>query len=764
MANAKRKRKKDNHLVEKVVSVVVILINFFALTKLGLVGESAFNLISLFFGRLTILVTIITIIFSGWYLFTNELLFAKKKKRLIGGTIIILSVLTLLHAAFFSNIINPETKVITATCRFWWYDVQSSTASQGIGGGLIGGLIYALSYILFDQLGTYIVAGVLAFIGALFTFDISFNIVIRVITNAASRTYHAIKRLFSGDKGSSKKKTKKTKTKEIDHTVSEKRNQADSLQNIPTEKGEQPTEKQSAHKKQTIIHTADEPVEQKEEPIEQLSFEEVDDNDDYSLPSVDILNAYQPNNQSKEKELTERNQQKLQETFESFGVEADVVDITLGPAVTKYAIKPETGVKVSKIVALQNDIALALAAKDIRIEAPIPGQALVGIEVPNQDVSFVSFKEVMAKTSRHPNKLLDLPIGKSIDGDVVTADLSKMPHLLIAGATGSGKSVGINGIITAILMRTKPNEVKLMLVDPKKVELSVYNGVPHLLTPVVTDPKKAARALNNVVKEMERRYELFAQTGSRNRDGYNQYVIKHNQETGENLPRLPYIVVVVDELADLMMVASKEVEDAIMRLAQMARAAGIHMVLATQRPSVDVLTGTIKANIPSRIAFSVTSGTDSRTILDTTGAEKLIGKGDMLFLPMGQNQPLRVQGSFISDEEVERVVNFVKGQQSENYVEAMMPSDKAETDKQEAPEDELFSDVVDFITKEEKCSISLLQRHFRIGYNRAARLVDDLEARGYVGEQNGSKPREVYLKTEDNPKEEQEVENHPSGH
>ena len=356
-----------------------------------------------------------------------------------------------------------------------------------------------------------------------------------------------------------------------------------------------------------------------------------------------------------------------------------MVKASLGPSVTKFEVQPAVGVKVSKIVNLTDDIALALAAKDVRMEAPIPGKSLIGIEVPNSAISTVSFRDIVEAQPSHPDKLLEVPLGRDISGMVQTADLSKMPHLLIAGSTGSGKSVAINGIITGILMQAKPHEVKLMMIDPKMVELNVYNGIPHLLTPVVTNPRKAAQALQKVVQEMEFRYEKFAATGVRNITGYNQLIQQKNAEDGENRPILPFIVVIVDELADLMMVASNEVEDAIIRLAQMARAAGIHMILATQRPSVDVITGIIKANVPSRMAFAVSSGTDSRTIIDTNGAEKLLGRGDMLFLPMGENKPIRIQGAFISDQEVERVVAFVTDQQEAEYQESMMPTDEPTT-------------------------------------------------------------------------------------
>ena len=461
------------------------------------------------------------------------------------------------------------------------------------------------------------------------------------------------------------------------------------------------------------------------------------------MPPVTLLNEIKAIDQSNEYATIEKNVKKLEETFASFGVEAKVTKANLGPAVTKYEIQPAVGVKVSKIVSLSDDLALALAAKDIRIEAPIPGKSFIGIEVPNSEVSVVSFRDVM-EGQKHTDKLLEVPLGRDISGVVQSANLTKMPHLLIAGATGSGKSVCINGIITSILMKAKPNEVKMMMIDPKMVELNVYNGIPHLLTPVVTNPRKAAQALHKVVTEMERRYELFAGTGMRNIDGYNNLIVEYNLENGENNPTLPYIVVIVDELADLMMVASNEVEDAITRLAQMARAAGIHMILATQRPSVDVITGIIKANVPSRIAFAVSSSIDSRTIIDGSGAEKLLGRGDMLFRPMGENKPIRVQGAFISDEEVEHIVTFVKNQQEANYVEEMMPTETVAAASEE-PEDDLFGEAVEFIRSDETASISKLQRRFRIGYNRAARLIDEMEARGIVGPADGSKPRKVNI-------------------
>lgn len=465
----------------------------------------------------------------------------------------------------------------------------------------------------------------------------------------------------------------------------------------------------------------------------------------YQLPSKNLLTKIPPVDQSEEYERINENIDKLEKTFESFGVKATVVKANLGPSVTKYEIQPAVGVKVSKIVSLTDDIALALAARDVRMEAPIPGKSLIGIEVPNTTSSAVSFWEIIDAGLESPN-ILEVPLGRDISGAISLADLSKMPHLLMAGATGSGKSVGMNVIIISLLMKAKPDEVKFLMIDPKKVELTMYDGIPHLLAPVVTNPRKAAQALNKVVQEMERRYELFMATSVRNIDGYNEQVDTYNDENGTGYERLPKIVVFIDELADLMMVASNEVETAIIRLAQMARAAGIHMIIATQRPSVDVITGIIKANVPSRLAFAVSSSIDSRTILDSNGAEKLLGRGDMLFQPMGKNKPIRVQGAYISDSEVDKITTFVKSQGEAKYDESMIISDEDDTTDSTSSEseDELFGDAIALLKGLETISISQLQRKFRIGYNRAARLIDDMEAQGYVGPQDGSKPRQVF--------------------
>lgn len=463
----------------------------------------------------------------------------------------------------------------------------------------------------------------------------------------------------------------------------------------------------------------------------------------YKLPSFRLLTK--PNNGSKAGDQNDYMQtaRKLEATLESFGVRAKVLEVVRGPAVTRYEIQPDIGVKVSRIVNLTDDIALALAAKDIRMEAPIPGKSAIGIEVPNSEVSIVTMREVMeTQTFQEAESKLTIAFGRDISGQTIIGNLAKMPHLLVAGATGSGKSVCINGIITSILYKAKPSEVKFLMVDPKMVELNVYNGIPHLLAPVVTDPKRASLALKKIVVEMEKRYELFSKSGTRNMEGYNT-LMKDNPSAV-----LPYIVVIVDELADLMMVAANDVEDAICRLAQMARAAGIHLIIATQRPSVDVITGLIKANIPSRIAFGVSSNVDSRTILDMPGAEKLLGRGDMLFLPMGASKPIRVQGAFMSDQEVETIVHYVSGQAEATYDDSIVPEVDDSSSADQEPQDELYEQAVQIVLEAKQASVSLLQRRMRVGYTRAARLIDSMEARGVIGPYEGSKPREVLISLE----------------
>ena len=464
--------------------------------------------------------------------------------------------------------------------------------------------------------------------------------------------------------------------------------------------------------------------------------------DNYKLPPITLLNNPIKKQTITKSDIVEKSKI-LQSTFNNFGIEVKIVKAIVGPSITQFQILPTPGTKVSKIVNLSNDIALNLAAKDVRIEAPIPGKSLIGIEIPNKVNELVSMKEVFVNDK--DNSPLSVALGKDVAGEAIFTRIDKTPHLLIAGSTGSGKSVCVNTIITSILLKNKPDKVKLIMIDPKMVELSIYDGIPHLLTSVVTDPLKASDVLHKVVLEMENRYREFARARVRNIEGFNKIAAQD-----PDYKELPYIVVIIDELADLMMVSSKEVEESIARIAQKARAAGIHMIIATQRPSVDVITGVIKTNIPSRIAFAVSSSVDSRTILDKSGAETLLGKGDMLYLSADSSKPLRIQGAFLSDEEVEKVVDFVKSQSEAQYDPNMTPSEVSSQSGDFSTEevDPLYKEVLLFIAKTQKASASLLQRRFKIGYNRAARIIDMLEEDGYIGPVDGSKPRKVFLEKE----------------
>ncbi|WP_313132119.1 FtsK/SpoIIIE family DNA translocase [Anaerocolumna sp.] len=478
---------------------------------------------------------------------------------------------------------------------------------------------------------------------------------------------------------------------------------------------------------------------------------------EYIFPTVDLLTRPKANAKGMTDKDLKETALKLQKTLESFGVQVTITNVSCGPAVTRYELQPEQGVKVSKITSLADDIKLNLAAADIRIEAPIPGKAAVGIEVPNKENTMVMFRELIEANEfkKHPSDIA-FAVGKDIGGQPIVTDIAKMPHLLIAGATGSGKSVCINTLIMSILYKSKPSDVRLIMVDPKVVELSVYNGIPHLLIPVVTDPKKASAALNWAVMEMTERYQKFAELGVRDIKGYNEKVSKVEEFNDEKYQKMPQIVIIVDELADLMMVAPGEVEDAICRLAQMARAAGLHLIIATQRPSVNVITGLIKANVPSRIAFSVSSAIDSRTIIDGSGAEKLLGKGDMLFFPSGYPKPIRVQGAFVSDKEVSAVVDFLTAQNSSaEYNEEVaqkitsVQANEASGSSPANDRDEYFMEAGKFIIEKDKASIGMLQRVYKIGFNRAARIMDQLAEAGVVGPEEGTKPRKVLMSLEE---------------
>ncbi|MFC3040353.1 DNA translocase FtsK [Virgibacillus xinjiangensis] len=752
----KKRKKRKNRKLKQYVKMEMLGLLFVFLAIFGS-GASAIsdgaipggleNLFRFFFG-IWYFTASITLFITGFFLLIKRRLPDFGSKKMIGLYILFTGVLLLTHIQTLESLlIDPSSESILGST---WYIFISYLDGQGTatqtGGGMIGALLYTLCFYLFSSAGSQIVAAFSIIIGFLFMTEISVGKIFGII-------WDKVKGFFINNWQQWKVKREEQQS----------RNEPE-ISSLPaTDPATEETEEQEPFIQDftdvaySAPETEENPVTEADETPEDDNSDEREDtalspmpmteteNHEYELPPSNLLAEPSYNSQQQEKSMIQRTVRKLEKTFQSFGVKARITKVHVGPAVTKYEVYPEAGVKVSKIVNLHDDLALALAAKDIRIEAPIPGKSAVGIEVPNQEVAMVSLREVLDNKSTKQSSKLQFALGRDISGDAVVGELNKMPHLLIAGATGSGKSVCVNGIITTILMRTKPHEVKMMMIDPKKVELNVYNGIPHLIAPVVTDPKKASRALKKVVSEMERRYELFSDTGTRNIEGYNDYIRKYNQTVGEDeaQPNLPYIVVLVDELADLMMVASNDVEDAITRLAQMARAAGIHLIIATQRPSVDVITGVIKANIPSRIAFSVSSATDSRTILDTGGAEKLLGRGDMLYMPVGNSKPTRVQGAFLSDEEVERVVDHCIDQQKAAYQEEMIPEDTNEA--AEEVDDDLYEEAVQLITEMQSASVSMLQRRFRIGYTRAARLIDAMEDRGIVGPYEGSKPRSVLV-------------------
>ncbi|OOE10875.1 DNA translocase FtsK [Fictibacillus arsenicus] len=775
MAKNKKKKVKNKarwkeQLTYEIAGLSLLALASLGLAKMGNVGMAFVHLLRFFSGE-WYGVLLLTCILLSFYLIWKRSWPAMISKRLTGIYLLFFSFLVLSHLTLFEHLTNggdwKDASVIRNTWDLYWLQLQGTTAANDLGGGIIGSIGFALFYFLFGAGGTKLVIFFLIIGSLLLITGKSLSVVMQKIVTSLNETSAKLKEYLLEKKNSiaeersrkaSEKKTLKPATPDADEAeteeiiISEEPVIEDFTKRVHhTESGVQLkfgsqsfNDSEEAIKKNETEKAESEPS---ISPLPANFGDEVIQNEHYQLPSMKHLRTPQNSGQHKDKQYaaSKSNAKKLEKTFESFGVKAKVLKVHLGPAVTKYEVYPDVGVKVSKIVNLTDDLALALAAKDIRIEAPIPGKSAVGIEVPNGEISMVTLREVLEAPQFSGQKSpLAIGLGRDISGEPIIADLSKMPHLLVAGATGSGKSVCVNGIITSILMRAKPHEVKMMMIDPKMVELNMYNGIPHLLAPVVTEPKKAAQALKRVVSEMERRYELFSHSGTRNIEGYNESIRKQNGRSDAKQPFLPYIVVIVDELADLMMVASGDVEDAITRLAQMARAAGIHLIIATQRPSVDVITGVIKANIPSRIAFSVSSQTDSRTILDMGGAEKLLGRGDMLFFPSGASKPVRVQGAFLSDEEVETIVDHCVSQQKAQYQKEMIPTEEAEPAVMES-EDDLFSDAVKLVVDMQTASVSMLQRRFRIGYSRAARLIDTMESKGIVGPYEGSKPREVLI-------------------
>ncbi|UQS83296.1 FtsK/SpoIIIE family DNA translocase [Bombilactobacillus thymidiniphilus] len=720
----KASKKTTVNYTINVVGLILIFISLMADFKFGMLGRFLANIYRVIGGNTFQILALLTAIF-GISLFAFSRMPKWGLKRYLGICLLISSCLTLMHVQLFQKItLNNDVTMIS--WRLLLEDLANNQVASDVGGGMIGAFLYSIYKPLFSLPGTIIINGVLAIIGILLLFDVRLAQVINIFHWLLIQCHNFVVLLQNKwQQRETTKKSSRSKHAKVPKT------EADPI--IATKEMKKVDDF-------TIEGPKDTPHKNVKRPSLASSTESAKVNDNYQLPTLDLLTPVDSNDQSSEYQLIEQNRKKLKTTLDSFGVPVEVKKATLGPTITKYEIQPAVGVKVSKIVNLTDDLALALAAKDIRIEAPIPGKPYVGIEVPNQHPVIVSFHSIIANEPPHTHQKLAIPIGKDVYGQIAMCDIAKLPHLLIAGSTGSGKSVAINTIITGILMQAHPEEVKMILIDPKMVELSIYDGIPHLLIPVVTDAKKANNALQKAVQEMERRYELFQQHGYRKIEEYNDAAQQSDIEP------LPYIIIVIDELSDLMMVAGRDVENSIVRLAQKARAAGMHLIIATQRPSVDVITGLIKANIPSRMAFAVSSSIDSRTILDATGAEKLLGRGDMLFEPIGQSKPQRIQGAYISSQEVERVVEFVSKQQHVKYDEQLIPQDSAEQDdKQQTPNDEYWNDAVNLVAHEQKASASMLQRRFQIGYNRAARLIDDMEERGIIGPARGAKPRKVLV-------------------
>ncbi|WEV60380.1 DNA translocase FtsK [Streptococcaceae bacterium ESL0729] len=746
-----------------VIFIISLFLIFLTMLRWGMAGIVLYNLTRILVGSLAyiFLILIILVMFSRIKGQTFISLDGKKKWAL---ALAFIGLLLLFQSRFDTLFSSQNLWNILAT------DFRQMRVSNFAGGGMIGALLYDPAKLLFSKLGVNLIAIIFEII-SLYLLVPNLGLIARKYSH---KTYEGLKAKFEQLKeGLELQKKKRLEDKEARRL--ERLSQENSQEN-KLEEMDIPTDEQENTLDDQVFISEDYDYDQKidlpnfdpetgeitddfqviNKPLVKDADEEALDfaasspkNMSYKLPSIDLLARIPVKNQSNERKIVRDNIKILEETFKSFGINASVESAVVGPSVTKYEIKPATGVRVNKIANLSDDLALALAAKDVRIEAPIPGKSLIGIEVPNGEVATVSFREMWDNGRTNPEKLLELPLGKAVDGSIRTFDLAKMPHLLVAGSTGSGKSVAVNGLITSILMKARPSEVKFLMVDPKMVELSVYNDIPHLLIPVVTDPRKASRALQKVVDEMENRYELFSRFGVRNIEGYNNKVEAFNATSDTKELTLPLIVVIVDELADLMMVASKEVEDAIIRLGQKARAAGIHMILATQRPSVDVISGLIKANVPSRIAFAVSSGTDSRTILDSNGAEKLLGRGDMLFKPIDENHPVRLQGAFLSDDDVERVVTFVKDQEEVEYKEEFDPGEVSDSDSSSqaasSQGDPLFNEAKNLVIETQKASASMIQRRLSTGFNRATRIMDELEEAGIIGPAEGTKPRKVLI-------------------
>ena len=730
---AKKKKRKNttsskNKISIEFIGLILILIGVIGIGVFGPVG-SIIKQFGVFLVGTYVNVLILFLIFLGSVFIIKRESPKFYSSRFIGIYILTFSILGLSHMKYVDKGLKFKDFMELSIEKLMSIKGPEFTNLSNAGGGIIGAISGWSLKALFDSRGAMIVYYVLIFFGVILLFNLSIGDILDKIKDGK-------------EKIKNRPKKEKHNKEEDDDEEEEDEEETEVVDN-------------------RVIITSHEDAHNigKNVVAETVSVDNINNtsNSNYKLPSLDILDPIKKKKQANTTEFLNKTKTALEKVLADFQIHGKVVEIHEGPTVTQFEVEIASGTKVSRITSINKEIALALAAKDVRIQAPIPGKSTVGVEIPNKITSSVPIREVLSNVpSNMANAKILFSLGKDIMGRNCCADMTKMPHLLVAGSTGSGKSVCINSFIASILIRMRPDECKLVLVDPKKVELSNYNGIPHLMCPVVSDPKKASIALQKIVAEMEHRYDLFSEKNVKNISGYNEWVEKtNNQANAEIEKKMPFIVVIIDELADLMLVAAKEVEDSIMRITQMARAAGIHLIVATQRPSTDVITGVVKANIPSRISFAVASQIDSRTILDMGGAEKLLGKGDMLYLPMGENAPLRIQGNFISDEETQRLIDYVSKEQVAQYDNTLTeaaPNHMAAGDdfEKEEYDDPLYNDIVDFAIETGKISASLVQRRFKVGYNRAARIIDLLEERGIIGPQNGSKPREVLVKLDDN--------------
>ena len=731
MAKRKRRREKSFKFPIEITGILLIVIGI-----IGFLGYKANILGTVFKGFAMFLMGSFDFIFLALLIVIGIYMLIKREKprylsaKVIGAALFIIGVLSLAHLNYLGEN-NSIMSTMKETVDEFTKCINAKTTFPG--GGVIGAFFVSTFDILLGHIGSIIVISVIMFIGLILFSNFS---ILDIISTIREKVKHKKEDYDDEDDDDEDEEEDYKSHKSKDNRVS--------ISSI----NELTNPKQEEEYKQAVSEYS------------KNSFNNTNLYANYKLPSIDLLakSSTKKNTKEQEEEIR-KNIELLQNVLKDFEVYAKVVQVHVGPSVTQYELELKSGTKMNKITSLHDEISSALAAKQVTIEAPIPGKSTVGVYLPNKFNTLVSFREIIASFPKDKlNNKLMVALGKDIMGNAKYFEINKTPHLLIAGATGSGKSVCINTIVGSILMRAKPDEVKLVMIDPKKVELGIYNGIPHLITPVVTDPKKASIALQRVVREMERRYDLFSDSKTKNIETYNDKIRKDNEKRSEDekIALLPYWVVIIDELADLMLVCSKEVEDSIMRITQMARAAGIHLIVATQRPSTNVITGVIKANIPSRISFAVSSFVDSRTILDMAGAEKLLGKGDMLFLPMGENIPLRVQGAFVSEEEITKLVEFCSNQQKAVYDENFTAeagnttTDGYTADKNDVENDDpIYNEALEFVLSTGKASASLLQRKFKLGYNRAARLIDLFEERGIIGPQQGSKPREVLYKVED---------------